>query len=85
MIAPCLEGGRISGGAGVFYYDFSDELKDAASLVNFHIEEEVGVEIFYNFALTPWARITADIQVIDPARTDNNNAIFAGLRAEFKF
>lgn len=72
-------------GAGVFYYDFSDQLKDAASLVNFHIEEEVGVEIFYNFALTPWARITADIQVIDPARTDNNNAIFAGLRAEFKF
>lgn len=46
---------------------------------------ETGVEFFYNLAATPWFRITADIQWIDPARADFGRAWVAGLRANIQY
>ena len=71
-------------GVGYFRYNFSEDLKSAtSSLISF--ENEQGVEIFYNFAVTPWFRLTADLQWIDPASGDNENAWIGGLRANVRF
>lgn len=71
-------------GVGYFYYNFSDELQDAtAPLVNF--DNEQGMEIFYNFAVTPWFKVTADLQWTDPARGENKQIWLGGLRASVTF
>jgi porin len=60
-------------------------------LVDRHFGGEVfgddtqGVEILYEFAITPWMRLTPDLQFIDPAAQDVDNAWVAGLRLELKF
>jgi hypothetical protein len=52
-------------GVGAFYYRYSSELKEAlAPLVT--LGDEYGAELFYNFAITRWFRVTADLQVIAP-------------------
>jgi porin len=48
-------------------------------------DNEQGVEMFYNFAVTPWFRVTADLQWIDPALSANDNAWVGGLRANLTF
>ena len=51
---------------GVFYAGYSNELKQHLTpLVT--LGDEYGVEVFYNFAITKWSRLTADAQVISPA------------------
>ena len=71
-------------GVGYFYYNFSDALQQAVRpLVKF--DNEQGVEVFYNYAVTPWFHVTADLQVIDPARGANDSAVVAGLRANIRF
>jgi Carbohydrate-selective porin, OprB family len=37
------------------------------------------VEMFYNVTMTPWFRISADVQFIMPPFKAFPNAIFAGL------
>ena len=75
---------RDSFGIGYFYYDLSDELQSAvAPLAAFGNEQ--GVETFYNLAATPWSRITADLQWIRPASSDNDDAWIGGLRATVVF
>lgn len=49
------------------------------------IDNETGVEIFYNLPATPWFRVTADIQWIDPARADFAHAWVGGLRANVQY
>lgn len=71
-------------GIGYYYYNFSDDLQDAVSpLIAFN--DEQGLEVFYDFAVTPWFRIGADLQVIDPARGDRDTAVVGGLRANIRF
>ena len=61
--------------------------------------DEYGVEMFYNFAITKWFRVTADLQVIAPAIraqiaepaiinptvTNNSTVVFVGLRGQVQF
>jgi porin len=71
-------------GIGYFSYNFSDALHDSLnSRVN--LDDEQGLEVFYNFALTPWFSIGGDLQVIDPALGSNHVAVIAGLRATASF
>lgn len=71
-------------GIGYYYYNFSDKLQNVISpLVNF--DDEQGIEVFYNFAATPWFHIAFDLQYIDPASGDNQNALVGGLRTKIVF
>jgi porin len=45
-------------------------------------DDEQGVELYYNFAVTPWLLVAADFQYVNPARGDNDNAFAGGLRAK---
>jgi porin len=79
---------------GAFIYSYSRELKEAlAPLVT--LGDEYGAELFYNFAVTNWFRVTADLQVIGPAikaqviapKTVENNStvVLLGLSAQVLF
>lgn len=71
-------------GLGYFYYNFSDDLQDVASpLVKFN--DEQGIEVFYNLAVTPWFRVSADLQWINPATGANDNALVGALRTQIIF
>lgn len=73
---------------GLVYFDYrlSDDLRDAAQNVfSFDLEAEQGVEAYYNVAVTPWLRVTGNVQVIDPSTADNDTAVFVGLRTEVRF
>ncbi len=70
-------------GVGAFYLSFSGNLKDAIS-PRALLRDEYGAEVFYNYAVTPWFRVTADLQVVRPG-TDNGTAVIGGLRGQINF
>jgi porin len=71
-------------GIGYFNYKFSEDLKNALD-PSIKFNDEKGIEVFYNFALTPWFRLTADFQIVDPATGSNETEMFGGLRANVVF
>ena len=80
--------GRIEDLWGIVYFDyhFSEDLSQAARRdLNFALEPERGLEAYYNYALTPWFRITGNVEIIDPALGNRDTAVFTGLRTKMKF
>ena len=49
----------------------SSDLEDALTGL-LRIRDEQGLEIFYNFAVTPWSSLGADLQVIKPVLVRRN-------------
>jgi porin len=57
------------------------------------IGNDQAVELFYNYAVTPWFRLTPDLQVVFPARERTlppnpqsiDTALVLGLRAKIDF
>lgn len=72
-------------GLGVFCLGFSDSLKEGLDSVGIPIRNEVGIEAFYNLAITPWLHVTGDIQLIRPPQTGADTAVIAGARAQVVF
>jgi porin len=70
-------------GVGYYYAGLSPDMKDALA-PTLTIRNEQGWEIFYNFALTPWLTLGADLQIIAPGLADKT-AVFSGLRAVIRF
>ena len=68
-------------GAGAFYLDMSNE----DLLKGLNVDDEVGGELFYNIAVTPWFRVTLDAQVIDSALPGADTAWVLGVRTHFAF
>jgi porin len=66
-------------GAGYFYDGFSQSLKDSLADIQ-TIRDEAGLEVFYDFVLTPWCHMGADLQVIRPGLGEST-AVIPGLRA----
>ena len=80
--------GRIDDLWGIVYFDyhFSEDLRRAARRdLNFELEAERGFEAYYNVAVTPWLRVTGNIEVVNPALGNRDTAVFAGLRSKVKF
>lgn len=69
-------------GVGYFKYGLSDDLKN--SLRTFvPVFDEQGVEIFYNFFLTPWIRLTGNLQYINIK--DQDDPVVAAVRLQIRF
>ena len=64
-------------GIGWYYAPISDELPGI--LLDDYGQ---GVELYYNYAVTPWCHVTPDLQVIDPARRGVDNAVVFGVRVK---
>jgi hypothetical protein len=43
------------------------------------------VEAFYNFAITPWLQLSADVQRISPGIKSSDNAWVLGTRLNTRF
>jgi porin len=87
-------------GIGAFYYGYSENLKPPQGLSPLlNIGDEYGLEVFYNYAVTKWFRLTADLQVIaptiksyavalpltNPQLEQNWPVVLLGLRAQVVF
>jgi porin len=85
-------------GVGLFYYGYSNELKSHLEPL-VQLGDEYGAEIFYNFAITQWLKLTADAQAISPAVKgkvatpitkdsailNNSTVVLLGLRTQITF
>ena len=69
-------------GVGYFSYQLSDAFKNTLPIFN-QLEADKGAEVFYNWAVTPWFRLSADAQWERPFNGRDNN-YYLGLRAQFK-
>jgi len=70
------------------FTDLSKVLKDNLNLISqggLRPRAEHQVEMFYNFFLTPWLRLTGDLQIIRPTRRRANTAYVPGARVELIF
>ncbi|MEI6154479.1 MAG: carbohydrate porin [Deltaproteobacteria bacterium] len=74
---------RDNWGFGYYYATPSPDLKDSFANV-MKIRDEQGLEIFYNFAITPWLILGADLQIIKPSLA-NETTVFPGLRTVIMF
>lgn len=71
-------------GIGFFYMGLSDQFK-ALTSTRIPQQNEYGVELFYNYAITPWCRLTTDLQFAEPSTKPLATAILAGLRLQMLF
>jgi porin len=79
---PCREFDTF--GVGFFYLGLSSEFKALAAPI-LPQQDEYGVELFYNIAMTRWCRVTADLQVARPSTVGFDTAVIPGLRMEIVF
>ena len=71
-------------GAGFFYLGLSNQFKSLTAPV-IPQRDEYGVELFYNFAITPWSRFTVDLEVARPSTRAFDTVIIPGIRLELIF
>jgi len=57
-------------GIGYYYMDISNPKFTGPIAEREFLRDEYGVEAYYNFAITPWMKLTPDIQVIRPAQKE---------------
>ncbi|QGM46352.1 carbohydrate porin [Methylocystis heyeri] len=72
-------------GVGFFHYGLSAPLLAGLAALQIYRRSEGGVEAFYNYAITPWLRLSADMQVVEPWTATKTRATYAGLRLQTKF
>jgi len=79
-------------GIGYSYIGYSSPVKDLAPVL-LPVRDDQAVELYYNYAVTPWFRLTPDLQVLIPARERTlppgaqaiDTALAIGLRAKIDF
>ncbi|MBE9204761.1 carbohydrate porin [Synechocystis salina LEGE 06099] len=72
-------------GIGYYYYNLSNALTDSLNVRRERFGDEQGLEMYYNYAITPWLNLTGDLQWIRPPRDIRENALIAGLRLNLRF
>lgn len=71
-------------GAGYFVYNFSSDLRSALKPLQ-HFQSESGIEVFYSFAVSPWLRLSLDVQAVNPSSTRNDDLLLTAVRANWAF
>lgn len=71
-------------GVGYYQYTLSEDLTHSLPVIGPRLKPEKGVEAFYNWAITPWFRLSADVQWQRQYNDLDNNYYF-GLRGQLKF
>ncbi len=71
-------------GVGYFYTGLASEFTSFVDPV-IPLRDVQGVELYYRAAVTPWFHLTADLQMVEPARKRNETAVVPGLRGVIQF
>lgn len=69
-------------GVGYYYLAISDDL---SRITERRTQDEQGMELYYNVAITPWLHITPDLQVVEPVRDKVDTTVVAGVRMKIDF
>lgn len=70
-------------GLGVFYYNLSDALQSSLDSVA-EFGDEAGIGVFYSWTVTPWLRLSGDLQWINPAGRGDKSSVVAAIRANLR-
>ena len=68
-------------GLGLYYIDMAH----LSVLETLNLQHETGAELFYNIALTPWAHLSLDAQVVAPVASHAETAVVLGTRLVINF
>jgi porin len=68
-----------------FRDNLDPDLKQSFATLGVDLRDESGWEVFYNFAVTQWFHLTADLQFIQPGLAGGQRATYLGLRSQIKF
>ncbi|MDH3718435.1 MAG: carbohydrate porin, partial [Planctomycetota bacterium] len=68
-------------GVAYFYTGLSDDFRQLVSPV-VQLEAVQGVELYYNYEVTPWFHLTGDLQFVENGRETDDTAIILGLRGK---
>jgi porin len=71
-------------GVSLSRFALSNTLRRAVAPV-LSLRDEYAVEVFYDFAVTPWLRVKPDAQLINPAQSRFPLGAFAGVQTYVKF
>ena len=71
-------------GIAYYYLGFGENFKNIAPAI-IPLRDERGLELFYNFGVTPWFHLTTDMQVITPILERADTSLVLGLRAKIDF
>jgi porin len=71
-------------GIGYFYLGLGSDFKALARPI-LPQGDEFGGELFYNVAITPWSRLTFDLQIAQPSTSRFAPVIIPGLRFQLLF
>ena len=72
-------------GAGYYFAGTSSEIGPIIQAAFGPIGDGQGVELFYNYQVTPWCHVTPDFQVVMPSREQVDTALVVGVRAKIDF
>ena len=71
-------------GIGFYGLFLSDDFEDQPILGDF-LDDEWGMEVFYNLALTPWLQLSLSLQYIESGRADVDDAVIVTTRVQIYF
>ena len=66
-------------GIGWYYIDVKNPSLSLTSVTREALRDEQGFEAYYSFAVTPWALLTPDIQIVHPAQKNVIESTGSGL------
>jgi porin len=78
-------------GIGYYYLEGNDRVIDSLGAVvvggkrPLALDDAQGLEIFYNFEITPWLHLTPDFQIIKPSIKAHDTAYVLGFRLRIDF
>jgi porin len=72
-------------GLGLYGMWASNDFKNSSFLLDALLRDEMGVEAYYNFAITPWLQVSVDAQYIDQGLKTSNDAWVMGSRLNIRF
>jgi porin len=72
-------------GVGFYHYGLTQPLLSGLADRNIYRRSEGGIEAFYNWAITPWLRLTGDLQVVEPWNALKPRGTYMALRLQTRF
>jgi len=72
-------------GVGFFHYGLTAPLLSGLAERGLYRRSEGGIEAFYNWVITPWLRLTGDLQIVEPWTANRPRATYMALRLQTRF
>jgi porin len=72
-------------GIGGFYTTLSSDFKKSMDRVGVDVTDLWGIELYYNYEVTPWFHLTTDLQYVQNHNADDDPGLILGLRGVLEF